>query len=137
MTIYDVLRDIFQNKTASLVNDNEFNNIYASNYLMQRWISMDSPENASVVNEVTNKYWKGLEDDKELWYKLFIALTNKKRFTKIAYIKKQKKVVNEKHNILVSKLSERNEISKREVSENLKLLELLGKDTKKFKVLTK
>lgn len=137
MTIYDVLRDIFQNKTATLIDDHEFKDAYASNYLMQRWVSMDSPDNTLKVNETTNKLWKGLEDDKDLWYKLFIALTEKKRFTKISYIKKQKKIVNEKRNNLINMLSNRNEISKRETEENLNLLEMLGKDTKKFKKLVK
>ena len=137
MTINDILRDIFQNKTATLNDKHEFNDVYASNYLMQRWVSMDSTNNAVIINEVTNKLWKGLEDDKELWYKLFIALTEKKKFTRIKYYKKQKKEINEKRKILIDKLSIRNELSKREVEDKLNLLELLGKDTKKFKKLIK
>ena len=137
MKIYDILRDIFQNKTGDLNKEHSFNEAYGSNYLMQRWISMNSPADAYILNETTNKLWRGLEDDKNLWYKLFIAVTKKQKSTKINYIKKEKKTVNDTQDKIVEALTQRNELSKREIETNLDLLQLLGKDTKGYKKLLK
>jgi hypothetical protein len=137
MNIYDLLKDIFQNKKGDLIAEHSFNDAFTSPFLVQRWISMQSPTNAVLINESTNKLWKGLADDKNLWYKLYITLINKEKFGKISYIKKEKKIINETQNKIIEKLSERNQLSQKETESNLELLQLFGKDVKKFKKMIK
>ena len=135
MNLYDLLKEIIQTKKGTANKEHTFNDAFTSPFLMQRWLSMDTPLTASIINITSNKLYKGLDDDKNLWYKLFIVLNNKKTYKKIAYIKKEAKTENKTESKMIEKLSERNELSKHEVENNLKLLEALGKDTKKYKKL--
>lgn len=129
-TIYTILKDIFKTKDGTLHTKPDFNQALQSTYMLQRWISMDSIDTAHLVNETTNKLWIGLADDKELWYKLYLTLINKKNYHKISYIKRPKAVVSEKKEKMVEELANRNELSKREVEANLKLANWLEEQTK-------
>ena len=120
-----ILKDLFQTKSGKLVDAPDFRTNF-SPFLIQRWVSMDSKDNAYLVNETTNKLWSGLEDDRELWYKLYMTLISKKVYKKIAYIKKAEKTVNEKRTKLVELLAKRNNISQREVEQNLDILNSMG-----------
>ena len=122
-TIYTVLKDIFKTKEGKLHTKPDFSQALQNNYILQRWISMDSTENAYLVNETTNKIWSGLADDKELWYKLYLILINKKSYHKIGYIKRPSTVVNEKRKKLIDDESIKHQLSKREIETNIKLIE--------------
>lgn len=133
ITIYNVLKDLFTVKTGKLINDPSFNDAFVSNYMIQRWVSMESPVNAYLVNETTNKLWKAFENNKEMLYKLYTVLIKKQSFKKIPYIKKAEKKVNEKTEKLVEHLALKNQISKREVEEHLDMLNVLNIDTERYK----
>ena len=127
MTIFDILGDIFRNKTGKLIENSDFSEALQSPYILQRWISMYSTQNAYLVSETTNKLCSGLMEDKELWYKLYLTIIDKQsKYTKTKYIKRTKNVVKEEHNTILTKLSNVYEISKKEVESNMKLLETLN-----------
>jgi hypothetical protein len=127
ITIFDILKDVLNTKSGTLTKESDFSTTF-NPYLVQRWVSMDSKENAHLVNETTNKLWSGLEDDKELWYKLYLTLLNKKNYRKIAYIKKSEKVVNEKREKEIEDLAKQYKLSKREVEQYLELVEYMEKE---------
>ena len=127
MTIFNILDDIFRTKTGELINNNEFDSALQSPYMLQRWVSMHSTQAALLTSETTNKLCKGLSDDKEMWYKLYLILIDKnKSYKKIRYLKRDKKIVNEDRDKLVSDLARRYEISKREAENMMKLQEELS-----------
>lgn len=136
MSIYNLLKDIVQNKKGNLHDSHEFETMFASPFLVQRWLSMLSPDTTMLINDTSNKLWKGLADDKVLWYRLYLALIDKKRFGKINYIKKDKKEINKTEVKITDVLAQRNEISTRETESNLELMKLINKDImNKFKKL--
>jgi|LakMenE01Jun11ns_1017448.scaffolds.fasta_scaffold9123809_1 hypothetical protein len=127
MTIFNILDDIFRNKTGELINNNEFNDALQSPYMLQRWVSMNSTQNALLVSETTNKLCKGLSDDKEMWYKLYLTLVDKsKSYKKIRYLKRDKKVVNEDRDKMIAELARRYEISKKEAENRMKQIESMN-----------
>jgi hypothetical protein len=128
INIFHILRDVLQTKSGTLNEKPDFKATF-SPFLIQRWLSMESKTNAYLLNETTNKLWSGLEDDKQLWYKLYLVLINKKAYNKINYIKKSEKIVNEKREKEVEELAKRNRISKREIEEYLELETILQHKT--------
>jgi len=96
MTIFDILSSILFTKKPielNLENEKEFNL-----FMVNRWISMHSPEKAALINSTTNKWWS-LFDTKQQQFDFLMHLLNKSKYKKIDYIKKaakQKKVDDEK-----------------------------------------
>lgn len=127
MTIFNILKDIIYTKSGTLINNQEFNDVISSPYILQRWISMESTQNAYLVSETTNKLCKGLLEDKELWYKLYITLIDKKPYKKIKYLKRDKQIINEDENQMIEKLGRIYEMSKTEIKENMTMVELIHK----------
>lgn len=117
-TIFDFLNDILfsKNKTAfqSIDDSKTF-----SPFLINRWISMYSPECALVINKISK--YVSVFDNKIDLYNFFVAVIPKKNKRNINYIKKIKDEAKPKQdNIdLVSLLSKKHEISKREIKEYL------------------
>ena len=88
-------------------------------YMLNRWISMCNVGSALAVNTFNNKYWSVLSNKLD-WYKFSLAVIPKSRFTKIEYIKKPASKTKDKKDkdeldIVVDLLSDRLEISPREV----------------------
>lgn len=135
-TIYTILKDLFQIKSGKLDQSLDYDEAVKSNYLLQRWISMESSNSSIIVNEITNKLWIGLEDDKKLWYKLLNTILYKKNFGKIKYIKKSDKKTDENIEKVIECLANRNELSKREIEEYLELSKTLNIDTERYNKLT-
>ena len=96
MTIFDILSSILFTKKPielNLENEKEFNL-----FMVNRWISMHSPEKAALINSTTNKWWS-LFDTKQQQFDFLMHLLNKSKYKKIDYIKKaakQKKTEDEK-----------------------------------------
>ena len=133
-TIFAILKDIVQTKSGACLEDSDFRT-NCSPYLLQRWLSMESPNTACLVNETTNKIWSGLADDRELWYKFYLAFITKKNYTKIPYIKKAEKIVNEERDKEVERLAKKNRISKREVEGYLDMLTTMKMENPYDKVI--
>lgn len=85
MTIFDFISSIITTKKVVMM-DEEAEKVF-SPYMMNRWLSMYSPQIASVVNDTVNM-WGTLFDQKDDQYKLLLNLIPKQRFKKIEYIKK-------------------------------------------------
>lgn len=120
--IFTILKDVFQTKSGNLSDELDFNESF-NPYIFQRWITMESTESAHIANETTNKIWNGLEDNQEMWYKLYITLIKKRNFKKIPYIKRAKMVTNEKKDLEIAQLAKQHNISQREVKEYLNMIE--------------
>lgn len=87
MTIYSVLYDMCNKKTATLTDDIHWNDIELKPYILQRWVSMSSPRNAVVVNIASNSGLVQDEDGDKLLYYLYSACAFPIR-GKFKYIKK-------------------------------------------------
>jgi hypothetical protein len=88
MTIFDILSSLLFTKKPielNLENEKEFNL-----FMVNRWISMHSPEKAALINSTTNKWWS-LFDTKQEQFDFLMHLLNKSKYKKIDYIKKAAK----------------------------------------------
>jgi hypothetical protein len=119
-TIFDFLNDILFSKKKEAFKSVDDNKAF-SPYLINRWISMYSPEMALVINNL-GKYIS-LFDNKIDLYNFFVAVIPKKSRKNISYIKKIKDNVKAKKDEpdIVALLSKKHEISKREIKEYLSI----------------
>lgn len=87
--LFDVLSDILFNKRGDQLQsiDNEAD---INPYMLNRWISMHSPEGAFIVNEYNNKWWSVLQNKND-WYRFCLTVIPKYRSSKLSYIKKSSK----------------------------------------------
>lgn len=115
MTIFDYLKDIVVEKKGNLPLDN-----YVP-FLVHRWLSFINPTVCLILNEFN---LKTLFEDKNIHYKTMVSLFPKRKYLpKIAYIKKatqesltdEEKILCENQDQQVKNLSERLELSEREV----------------------
>ena len=112
MTVFDYINDILFHKKgiSSSCEDNPFNG-----YLANRWISMYSPELATVVNNSTNWLYSIFET-KEQYYKFLFTITPRVKQKYIRYIKKVKPGEEDKEKEEeISLIAKNLELSKREV----------------------
>ena len=77
---------------------------------------MYSPENASIINETTNKYFNVFDSKKE-WYEYLVKIIPKGSPGRIHYIKKEKREKVKNYDEIVKFLAKKFEISKREVQQ--------------------
>jgi hypothetical protein len=123
--LFDYLNNILYDKEKELLEEN---NEFVP-FLIQRWLSMHSPEVAYIVNETTNRYWAAM-GDKQDWYNMLMTQLPRVKFKKLQYIKKPKET-NNKDDELIKRLADNMEISQREVR---LLLEKQSIDKKMFNV---
>lgn len=135
-TIFSVLNDIIQKKKGNLHFSPDFEDAIKNPYLFQRWLSMSSPLNSYLINETTNKLYTALENDLELWYKLYLVLIEKNpNYQKTSYIKRPFEKTDETMEKILELLQIRNELSHREVTEYLELEKTLNFDIERHKKL--
>jgi hypothetical protein len=101
-------------------------------YMVQRWISMISPEMAFVMNETSNAISPAMQD-KQMWLDYFLTVVPKIGYKKISYLKKPKSAPNQDVSDLASLL----QISCREAKEMIELDPKLKKQPKTVEVLKK
>jgi hypothetical protein len=123
--LFDYLNNILYDKEKELLEEN---NEFVP-FLIQRWLSMHSPEVAYILNETTNRYWAAM-GDKQDWYNMLMTQLPRVKFKKLQYIKKPKET-NNKDDELIKRLADNMEISQREVR---LLLEKESVDKKMFNV---
>lgn len=123
--LFDYLKNILYQKNPEILEeDNDF-----VPFLIQRWLTMHSPEMALIVNETTNRYWASF-NTKQDWYNAFITMLPRVKFRKLNYIKKSKDK-NEKSDDVISAIARNLEISEREIRMYLEKTEI---DKKPFNV---
>jgi len=132
MNIFDLIQDVLRDKKGDVFEDIEQEKEF-SPYLLQRWLSMYSPSFAILLNETVNCYWKAFETKQE-WYKYFIAIVPKSSFKRIQYIKKEKKEAKKKgvDEEYIQYLSERLELSQREIKDYIETKCFTNKELKKI-----
>ena len=112
MTIFDYLKDIVVTKKGDLPLDSYIP------FLINRWLSFINPTICSAINQINSKQ---LLEDKEMHYKtLLVMFPRMKYFPKINYIKKVKEDAQEE-DIKIKLLSEKLEVSRREIVELFKI----------------
>lgn len=125
--LFDYLKNILYSKKPELLEEeNDF-----VPFLVQRWLSMHSPEVTYILNETTNRYWMALAD-KQDWYNAFMASLPRAKFRKINYIKKAKSE-NSKDDDTVKLIAKNMEISEREVRLYLERIDFKVKDLDIYK----
>lgn len=113
--LFDVLSDILFNKRGDQLQSVD-NEVDINPYMLNRWISMHSPECVFIVNEYNNKWWSVLQNKND-WYRFNLSVIPRYRPSKLSYIKKsskEKKVVSD-DNKVYEILAHNLELSIREV----------------------
>ncbi len=131
-SIFDQLKDIVETKSGTLLDDFDALQNF-SPYMINRWLSMYNTSTCILLNETTNKMYRGVET-KEQWYKLFLTLTPKQKSKYIKYIKKNKEKISKDYKKEISQLAKYYEVSENEI---YNLLELGLIKEKQLKEITK
>ena len=84
--IFTYINDILFAKKGNLLNNIDSESNYNS-YMINRWVSMYSPNIAEIINHTTNRLFPIFETKKDN-YKFLLAVLPKCRFRRIKYIKK-------------------------------------------------
>lgn len=124
-TIFEFLNNITYDKEKIELRDGDD----FSPYMIQRWLSMVSPEVAFILNETFNTYHKGLPD-KQAWNDALIAIIPRMNKGRIKYLKKDKK----NHSEDVKDLARRLEISQREAKQMVEISSDINKKEKTVEV---
>ncbi len=112
-TIFDYINDILYHKKGTLLNNVEHESGYNS-YMINRWLSMYSPQIANLINLTSNRLYSVFETKSEA-YKFLINVLPKTKPRRIAYIKKVKKEKKEELDVIET-LASSLELSKREIN---------------------
>jgi hypothetical protein len=121
-TIFNFIDSVlFNKKKLNTINEGE---TQFNLYMVNRWCSMYSSDVAQIINETSNKYGK-LFQTKQEQYEFVLNMLPRVKKKRINYIKKTKEEPKKEDNNLLL-LAKAIETSKREVEENLKMLEELG-----------
>jgi len=110
-TLFTYLNNIIHYKRVdrSVESDSMYNQ-----YMINRWISMYSPQAATIVNHTTNTYWSVFQSKYD-HLKFISGVIPKSKIYRINYIKKSKKDEGDESTEIVDFLSKKLELSKREI----------------------
>jgi hypothetical protein len=119
----EFLKDIIQSKKGDLLDLPE-NELQFNPYIIQRFLSMQSPMMCDIVNQTTNPKM-GVLDKKQL-YLLMLSVVPRLRSTSFKYIKKEETgiLLNEKEKKAVDLLAQRYKLSKKDIEQYIKELDL-------------
>jgi hypothetical protein len=88
MTIFDIIGGILFTKKKDIL-DNVDDQKQFQPFIVNRWLSMHSGDDARIVNETVNKFGHVFTDKADL-YKFLVNVLPRHRFKRINYIKKKK-----------------------------------------------
>lgn len=91
MTIFDIIGGILFKKDPNLLNNIDDTKHFQP-FLVNRWVSMHSGNDARIVNETVNKMGHVFTNKADL-YKFMVNVLPQHRFKRIDYIKKKKQDV--------------------------------------------
>ena len=121
-TIFSYIDSVlFSKKKLNTINEGE---TQFNLYMLNRWCSMYSSDIAQILNETTNKYGK-LFQTKQEQYDFILNMLPRVKKKRLNYIKKVKEET-KKEDTELALIAKAMEMSKRELEENIKLLETLG-----------
>lgn len=131
MTLFDIINNLFSKKDSKITESFGFNEAVPVNFVLQRWITMESVQNSYLMNETTNKLLNSFNNDKELFYKFLYMLIDKSKTNRITYIKKSVKVDNEEDEKLYKLMSDIYGISIKEIKSYLTIFNIDVENYKK------
>ena len=110
-TIFTHLNNIIHYKKVdpSIESDNAYNP-----YMINRWVSMYSPQMATIVNHTVNTYWT-VFTSKHQHNKFISGVIPKSKIYRINYIKKSKKDKSDTVSDIIEYLARKLELSEREI----------------------
>lgn len=111
-TIFNFINDILCYKKGDLL-DNVADESNYNSYMVNRWLSMYSPNVADLVNYTTNRYYS-VFDTKQSHYKFLTRVVPHSKIYRINYIKKTSKH-NSEDTQTIAKLANHLELSQREI----------------------
>ena len=88
MNIFDQLNDLVFSKKRKCMNNIDHENEYVP-FMINRWISMISPQHAQVINNTVN-WMYGVFENKQSHYKLLHNVIPRARWQRVTYHKKNK-----------------------------------------------
>ena len=111
--IFSFINDILFKKKGDVLNNIDTESEY-NPYMVNRWISMYSPQMSILINNTVNKYYSIFNTKKDN-YKFLVSFLPKTRPYRITYIKKVSKKADDTSEA-ISILSKNLELSKREIN---------------------
>jgi len=120
-TIFNFIEATIFTKNTELLQSTDDEKEF-SPFMVNRWVSMYSPEMANVVNETTNRYSNIFENKKEL-FNFYVSVLPKVKFKRIAYIKKNTKDGKDIENIEL--MAKTQQTSERDIKHKIELVALL------------
>ena len=87
VTIFYFINDILSYKQGDLLNNIDDESSYNA-YMINRWLSMYSPQLATIVNYTTNNYYSIFHTKRD-HYNFLLSIIPKVKIFRIQYIKKQ------------------------------------------------
>lgn len=114
---FDYINSILYKKELRLLEDINFDQEFQP-YLIQRWLSMYSPEICNILNETSNKQY-GIFENKEMWFDYFDTIIPKMKYSRLEYIKKVNKKAkrNKEDDKIIEFLAKNSELSQREIKQ--------------------
>ena len=112
MTIFDILNDVLFTKKGNTLQNVDDESAF-NMFMINRWVSMYSPNLAVVINNTTNRL-NSIFETKQDYYRYISKILPKVKRKHIAYIKKAKRDDTEElDNIKI--MAKRLELSEREI----------------------
>ena len=118
--IFDQLNDLLFTKERKCMDNVDHESDY-NPYMINRWISMYSPNLAIVINSTTN-WMHGVFETKQQYYQFVSKVLPKVNRKRIHYIKKAKKEPTEQQEDNNKLMAKRLELSEREIKSYYELL---------------
>ena len=113
INIFTFINDILFYKKGNLL-DNIDDESQFNGYMINRWLSMYSPQAATIINHTTNRYYS-IFDTKRDNYQFLISIMPKSKPYRINYIKKTHKDAQDKNKDAIKLLADNLQISQREI----------------------
>lgn len=115
----DIISDLNYHKPNYKLQSNDAFNAY----MINRWLSMISPSYCNLINETYNRLYNAFDNNQQRYD--FLKTILPKKFVKFPkYIKKTEKVKESKNSDLIDQIAKTHEISKREVEEIIKNMDV-------------
>lgn len=113
--MFNIIEDILHHKTGDCMsNVDEENNV--SQYMINRWLSMYSPNMAIIINNTTNWLYPVFETSSE-YYKFLLKIVPQSKKKYIKYIKKTKSDSPSEEDQNICHIAKELELSQREIRE--------------------
>ena len=109
-TVFSHLNNLIHYKSSANVEDDQSYN----NYMINRWLSMYSPQLATIINYTSNYYYPVLSS-KQDHHDFLRRVIPKSKIYRIAYIKKSKSKKKDDTRSIIKILAKKLELSEREI----------------------